>query len=82
MNFLEKLFAMLRILPHIIGAVKAAETLIPIPGKGKEKLDIILGVVNDIGGEAVVLIPEIVKTVSRIVEAANRVGAFTKPPTP
>lgn len=42
-----KFFLMfMQLAPHIITLVKQTEELIPVPGKGKEKLELVLNTVN------------------------------------
>jgi hypothetical protein len=72
------LLVILRLLPSIIGAVKAAEDFIPIPAQGKAKLDFVLGVVTDVDAEASNLVPQIAAVVGRIVALANLTGVFKK----
>ena len=69
----------LKLLPSIISAVQAIEALAPIPSAGKAKLDLILGIAKDVGGDTEKLIPTITTIVGRIVSFANATGVFTKP---
>ncbi len=64
---MKTLLMILQLLPAIIGAVKAAEELVPLPGQGKAKLDFILGVIADTGADVSAILPVITAIVARIV---------------
>ena len=81
------LIMILRLLPTIIGAVKALEEAIPISGAGKEKLDVITGVAEVVYGETTELqkdmpkdklISILIKVVSMVVGMFNAMGWGTK----
>ena len=82
---MKKLIAILKLLPVILGAVKAVEEAIPLPDQGRKKLDLILDVIktvydggSDLGREfswdklAAIVIPIIAK----IVDLYNQLGLF------
>ena len=73
---MKTLLMILRLIPALIQAVKAAEDFIPLPGAGKEKLDMILGIITDTYEDAKAIVPAITKVVARIVSAANVTGVF------
>lgn len=75
---MKTLIAVLQLLPVIIDAVKALESAIPLPGKGKDKLDTILGIVSDVAGDVTSLIPAITATIARVVALFNKTGLFGK----
>ena len=70
--------AILKMLPAILDAVRSLEAFAPIPEQGKAKLDLILGIANDVGGDALKMVPIITGLVNRIVAFANAVGIFPK----
>lgn len=90
---MQKLLMWLQLVPAIIGIVREIEKAIPQRGKGAEKLNMVLDVVD----VAVAAAPEVAGaieakdvrgTVTKIVNATvgvmNKTGAFPKdnPPTP
>mgnify|MGYP001613572772 CR=1 FL=1 len=77
----------LQLAPHIIDLVKKVEELIPEPGKGKEKLDLVLTTVNTaVAGSTEVaaavaghdLEGSVKALVATTVATANATGAFKK----
>ena len=75
---MQTLITILKLIPALIEAIKAAEQFIPLPGQGKSKLDMILGVITDTYEEAANILPAITKVIARIVAAANATGVFGK----
>lgn len=75
---MNTLILILKLIPSIIAAVKAAEEFVPLPGQGKAKLDMILGIISDVYDDAKSIAPLIAKAVARIVELANAAGVFKK----
>ncbi len=69
-------FQIVSMIPTLIQLVKAAEDAIPVSGKGKDKLDFVLGVIGDTMGDVGSLIPAITKIVARIVGLFNKTGQF------
>ena len=43
---MNTLFAILKLLPLVLTAVKAVEEAIPLPGQGKKKLDLVLDILR------------------------------------
>jgi len=43
---MKTLIAYLQLLPTVIGAVQSLENAIPVPATGKQKLDLLLGIVK------------------------------------
>jgi hypothetical protein len=74
---MKTLILILQLVPAIIEAVKAAEAFIPLPGQGKNKLDFVLGVIQDTYADAASIIPIITKVIARVVSLANITGIFT-----
>lgn len=75
---MKTLLAVIQLLPALIQAVKQVEEFIPIPGQGKAKLEMILGVIDDTYEDARAIMPTIAKVVARIVSLANATGVFRK----
>lgn len=73
---MKTLVAILQLLPAIISAVKAIEEALPISGKGKEKLDLVLGLVGDLGEDANALKGPVEKAVGRVVSMFKATGVF------
>lgn len=68
----------LSVLPPLIQAIRAIEDAIPASGQGKEKRDLILSVISDLGEKAVPILPQIESLVNRIVGLFNATGTFQK----
>jgi hypothetical protein len=89
---MNTLFAYLKLLPLVLGAVKALEDALPIPGQGKAKLGAILAVVqtaweteeavrDDLKGFTVdKLVGIVTKIAGAVVAAFNALGVFRKSP--
>lgn len=74
---MKKFIQVLELLPKILAAVKMLEEFLPLPKTGKAKLDLILGIASDIGGEAKDLIPIVTNIIDKVVGMANKTGAFS-----
>jgi len=86
-NPMKKLTIILKIFPAILGAIKAVEEAIPLPGQGRKKLDLVLDVLRqafDASKEISEafswdgLIAVVVPMIARIVDLHNELGLFTK----
>lgn len=75
---MKNIIAILQLLPVIVTAVKTVEEIIPIPGQGKAKLELILGIIQDTGEDVGAILPLITKTIARIVGTFNAIGIFKK----
>ncbi len=82
---MKKLIAILKLLPVLIGAIKAVEEAIPLPGQGRKKLDLILDVIktvydggNDLAREFTFdkLVAIVIPIVAKIVNLHNELGLF------
>ena len=81
----------LKIFPLVLSAVKVVEEAIPLPGQGKQKLDLVLDVIKS-GFDASAdlakqfswekLLTVIVPMIARIVDLHNALGLFHKPTQP
>ena len=65
-----------RMLPFIVRAVRAAEKEIPLPGAGKEKLDRVLDSVEKAYGTAENIMPVVETVVNATVRVLNATGVF------
>jgi hypothetical protein len=72
----QKLIQVFTMLPALIQAIRAAEDAIPLPKAGKEKLELILGIIDDVVGAADDLKPTVARVVSRVVTTFNALGLF------
>lgn len=77
---MKTLLTIIQMLPALIQAVRQIEEFVPLPGAGKQKLELILGIVEDTVDDAKSMIPTIAKVVGRIVGLANAAGVFAKEP--
>lgn len=84
---MNTLFAILKLLPLVLTAVKAVEEAIPLPGQGKKKLDLVLDVLRAAydGGLDVArefswekLVTIVVPMITKIVDLHNELGLFQK----
>lgn len=73
---MQKLIQVFTLLPALIQAIRAAEDAIPVPKAGKEKLELLLGVIEDVVGAADDLKPIVARVVARIVATFNSLGLF------
>jgi len=73
---MKTLLQILQLLPELIKAVLAVETLLPLPGRGPEKLTLVLGVIEDTQADVKGILPTITKVIARIVGFANATGVF------
>lgn len=78
MNWLEKITAVLKLLPAIIEAVKAIENLVSDTGQGAAKLQAIREILEAVSSQSAALWPEIQKVIAIIVALANKTGVFPK----
>ena len=85
---MNKFLTILKLFPVILGAVKAVEESIPLPGEGKKKLDLVLDVVQQAyDGLAELtqafswdkLVAVVVPMIGNIVNLHNDLGLFAKP---
>jgi len=84
---MNTVFAILKLLPLVLAAVKAVEEAIPLPGQGKRKLDLVLDILRTAyeGGMDVArefswekLVTIVVPMVTKIVDLHNELGLFQK----
>jgi len=78
---MQKFLTLLRILPMIISAVRAAEDFIPLAGAGKIKLDLVLAAISEAYESSLgslsgsikwsELLPAVTKMIASIVVAMN-----------
>ena len=74
---MSKILKIMRLLPLIMTAVKTVEAMIPVSGAGKDKLDAVLGIVEDTTGDVAEVLPMVTKIVARFVNLGNATGTFT-----
>jgi hypothetical protein len=81
------LLVVLKLMPSILAAVKAIEAAIPVSGAGKTKLELVLGVIEEVFSQTTslskeipweTLKPIISGNVSLMVDALNNTGVFAK----
>jgi hypothetical protein len=77
---MKKLLAILQMIPALLQLVRTVEESFPIPKKGKEKMRLITGIIEDTYEEGKSLVPLVEKVVTRIVETANSTGTFQTTP--
>jgi hypothetical protein len=84
---MNTVFAILKLLPLVLAAVKAVEEAIPLPGQGKRKLDLVLDILRTAyeGGMDVArefswekLVTIVIPMVTKIVDLHNELGLFQK----
>ena len=84
---MNTLFAILKLLPLVLTAVKAVEEAIPLPGQGKKKLDLVLDILRtayddglDVAREFSweKLVTIVVPMITKIVDLHNELGLFQK----
>ena len=84
---MNTLFAILKLLPLVLTAVKAVEDAIPLPGQGKKKLDLVLDILRtayDSGPDVTrefsweKLVTIVVPMITKIVDLHNELGLFQK----
>jgi hypothetical protein len=76
MKWLEIVKILLQLLPAIITAIKAVEEVLPVSGKGAEKLSLVRGIIESVSEESKAIWPHIEKTITVVVDWFNRVGVF------
>ncbi|MCC6389113.1 MAG: hypothetical protein IT167_00820 [Bryobacterales bacterium] len=88
---MNTLLIALNLLPVLLAAVKAVEEAIPLPGQGKQKLDLVLDVIKsayDAGTDLSAkfswekLVTLIVPMINQIVALHNTLGLFQKSAQP
>ncbi len=84
---MNMLFGALKLLPLVLGAVKAVEEAIPLPGQGKLKLYLVLDVIKSAYDASTSLTKEfsfeklvalVVPMINQIVALHNALGLFQK----
>jgi hypothetical protein len=75
---MQKLIQIFTLLPALIQAIRAAEESIPIPRAGKEKLELILGIIDDVADATSDLKPIVARVVARVVATFNVLGIFQR----
>jgi hypothetical protein len=87
---MNKFLTVLKLFPVVLGAVKAVEEAVPLPGQGQKKLDAVLNVVQQAyEGSAELsqsfswdkLVAVVVPMIGSIVNLHNDLGLFAKPAT-
>ena len=85
---MNKFITILKLFPLVLSAVKAVEESIPLPGQGKRKLDLVLGVVQQAYDGSTELsqsfswdklLAVAVPMIGNIVNLHNELGLFSKP---
>ncbi|MBZ5618940.1 MAG: hypothetical protein LAQ69_09485 [Acidobacteriia bacterium] len=85
------LLIILKLFPLLLSAIKAVEEAIPLPGQGKQKLDLVLGVIKsayDAGTDLSAsfswekLLTVVVPMINQIVALHNALGLFQKSAQP
>ena len=77
---MKNLLKYLQLIPMIVPLVQAAEALVPLPQKGKEKLDFILASLTQVYGDVSDVLPQVKALISSLVALANATGVFHKAP--
>lgn len=75
---MDKIIAILRLLPAIIEAIKALEAAIPGSGQGEAKLAALRGILEAADSTITNLWPTIERVVGVVVGLFNKTGAFAK----
>ena len=78
MSWLGIVKMVLELLPAIIAALKAIESVLPETGKGAEKLALVRDIVEGVNDDAKNNWPLIENTIGKIVAFLNKVGVFKK----
>ena len=87
---MNKFTTILKLFPVILGAVKAVEESVSLPGQGQKKLDLVIDIVQQAyQGSAELshafswdkLIGVVVPMIANIVNVHNELGLFAKPAT-
>ncbi len=77
---MKKFKAILEAIGIALELAKLVESAIPGTGKGKSKLEFVIGAVGDVMGSIEGITPIVEKVVNRYVTAANAAGTFPTPP--
>lgn len=75
---MNKILAVMQMLPAIIDAIKAIEAAIPGEGKGEQKLAAIREMLVAVDTSTKDLMPQIVSVVTVLVNLFNTTGVFKK----
>ncbi len=84
---MNKFLTILKLFPVVLGAVKAVEESVPLPGQGQKKLDLVLNVVQQAYEGSTELsqsfswdklVAVVVPMIANIVNAHNELGLFAK----
>ncbi len=67
MNYLQ----LLKLIPAIIDSIKAVESAVPLSGKGKEKLDAVIGMVIATNDALKQFVPQITNIIGILVKLFN-----------
>ena len=76
---MQTLMLVLQLLPMIIQAVQAIESVIPQPGVGAEKKNLILDVIRQVIGDEQ-LVPAVSRVIDLVVTLLNKLGVFKQVP--
>lgn len=68
----------LQMFPLIVSVIKSLEEIFPVPGAGKEKLEIIKTMLESTYGDIKDIWPVLEKLIAKVVAAANALGIFKK----
>lgn len=88
---MNTLITALKLLPLVLAAVKAVEEAIPLPGQGKQKLDLVLDVIKSAYDASTSLSKEfsieklialVVPMINQIVALHNALGLFQQSAQP
>lgn len=88
---MNTLLIILRIFPLVLAAVKAVEEAIPLPGQGRQKLDLVLDVIKSAYDASTELMKQfsweklvavVVPMIEKIVALHNALGLFQKSAQP
>lgn len=75
---MQKLIQIFTLLPALIQAIRAAEDAIPLPRAGREKLELVLGIIDDVADATAELKPIVARIVARVVSTFNALGIFQR----
>ena len=87
---MNKFTTILKLFPVVLGAVKAVEESVSLPGQGQKKLDLVLDVVQQAYQSSAELasafswdklVGVVVPMIANIVNVHNELGLFAKPAT-
>ena len=75
---MEKVLMILKMLPALFTAIKAVEEVLPVPGAGRDKLQLIREIMEGTYGAISELWPAIEIAIAAIVKLFNAKGIFVK----